>query len=985
VPQHPQARLISAETPRDAWEEVIGPWFRTHARAWREELPVVALVPSRAYAAYLRDRLLREDGALLGVRLVTPSDLFSLLWSLRGDGRTPAPREAVLLVMAGMMSAAPGRPAGLAAAADLYEAYQALVTAGWEDFSRVLPPPAAALLQEMEGRLQRVGLISRPRAVRRLAAAEGEPVIGSLLIAGFDASHWHDYPLLRAAAAAAREVTAVFFTPRYHAQRLDQLWLGTWEEVFGPAETAGGEAAGPLQPLAALFSGLEGEARPNAPVEFRVAAAADGEAAAAVLAAIGYLSQSPEARIGILVPGYGALSREIVLRLAAAGVKFNDFVGRNDPPPGDEQRWRAWLALQREPRVRQLVEALNTGLIEAELSAGLGGELEEAMQRVMGDSLPLLAAAAAEPPPLCRWPHLPETLAALPLLPDSDTLSGFAEKAERSLSAAGLARWAAGLQEAARELQPALDEPISREAFLGWLEAHRAVNRWSRPVAWVVPYARIHVLPYSRAAWQEWTHLVCTGLNQDLWPALPPPRPYLPEQALAELNRQAVGTGSQGEGHPVLREGYAYLTGTHDEQVLARRLFAALLEECGSAVCLTCSRNDERDPSRRRVPGDIFSGIYFCCRGRPLTEAELDRLQAHTEQYITQSVALVNEPPPPPELPPPEKAAAAFLRRRDPERPFDQYTFCLSRPPPQPLRLHAKEWEEALQHPPLVWMRRLLGVEPLRPRLEAENWAVTVGTLVHEWLGGALRRTGSRNEAGDPRGILAAVDEEFSASLQWLERTYRAAGMVLPEGIRWMWHEARRLAEEFAARLADHLREWPEILAEYTLPRQSGWQAEDGRRLHLAGRLDVLLRRRTPEGLEYWVVDFKTGAQRSPLTARRLATAMRNGEGLQAVLYALGLPEGSRVYLSLLLPGHPLRKQVSRGDILEQKAILYELIRMQDEAVFGMRREVRSEYVYTPEYPIATLPVAPEVLDRKWELTHPALGRTGAGERGEEE
>ncbi|HIE10038.1 MAG TPA: hypothetical protein EYP62_00305 [Kiritimatiellae bacterium] len=985
-------RLFTAESPAVAWREIIGPWFAARQQAWREAAAAVVLVPDRAFASYLHWKLVTQKRNLLGVRILTPPDLLARLWPPPGEDRTVVPREHALLVLAALEEADSGSSGdegdslAFASADDLYAAYDRLVGAGWEQIEALLPEPAAARLRRMEETLERLGFVTPARAVRRLLETGGGRTIGSLLIAGFDTCHWQDYPLLRAALHAAQEATVCLYSPRYHSQRLDQLWVGTWEELLGPAEPVAADP-GPLQPLAALFSGLEeAPATGGDRVDFVVAGTVHAEAQAVVLKVARFLSQDPGSRIGVLVPGYGALSRVIALGLQAAGIAFNDLVGRNAAAPGEELRWNAWLALQQEPRIRRVVEAMEAGLLpcDPEHESRLRRQMEEVLRKFPGDSLALVAAAADKPPPLCAWNELRDFLHAIGLLPAAATLRDFAAAARQSLKAAGLENRAAGLEETTAALQEQIQGTVSRRTFLGWLAAGRSCSRWARPPENVVPYARVHLVPYPRAVWQEWSHLVCAGLNQHLWPAVGPHRPYLPEQLLAELNRRSIGIGSQGEGHLILTEGRGYLLGIHDEQVLRRRQFATLLEGCGCRVSLSCSRADEQDPARRRVPGDIISSLYYCCTSRALTEEELDQLQAHTESFLAASA----RPHPPQKdqsaaLPPPQQTALAFRRRRDPGRPFDEYAFCLKSPPASPIRLHCREWEEALQHPPLVWMRRVLGVSRPAPDLDQEHWAVMVGSLVHQWLAGALRRLARQHDQRPPPHLLeGAVLDEARKTMAWTGQIYRTAGRELPVPARWIGRQARTLARDFARMLAARLPEWPKVYSEWPIPHDASWTAPDERKLLLSGRIDLVLQKcsAAAEAPAYWIVDFKTGSRTGPLTAARLPRMMRQGQGLQLILYALAMPPAKEVRISLLQPGHDLEESVSLADALRETDVLRELVRMQDQGIFGMRSPIRSEYGYSPEYPLAMLPVPSDVLEAKWQLTHPDLSGPGGNE-----
>ena len=50
-----------------------------------------------------------------------------------------------------------------------------------------------------------------------------------------------------------------------------------------------------------------------------------------------------------------------------------------------------------------------------------------------------------------------------------------------------------------------------------------------------------------------------------------------------------------------------------------------------------------------------------------------------------------------------------------------------------------------------------------------------------------------------------------------------------------------------------------------------------------------------------------------------------------------------------------------------------ELFQMQETGVFGWRGAIRNEFGFSPDYPLATLPIDREFLDEKWVLTHPAF------------
>jgi hypothetical protein len=70
-----------------------------------------------------------------------------------------------------------------------------------------------------------------------------------------------------------------------------------------------------------------------------------------------------------------------------------------------------------------------------------------------------------------------------------------------------------------------------------------------------------------------------------------------------------------------------------------------------------------------------------------------------------------------------------------------------------------------------------------------------------------------------------------------------------------------------------------------------------------------------------------------------------------------------------------LKPQVSGTDFLSELDIFAELARMQRTGIFGMHGPLRSAFRFTADYPLATLAVDPDIVEQRWELTHPALVR----------
>jgi hypothetical protein len=60
-------------------------------------------------------------------------------------------------------------------------------------------------------------------------------------------------------------------------------------------------------------------------------------------------------------------------------------------------------------------------------------------------------------------------------------------------------------------------------------------------------------------------------------------------------------------------------------------------------------------------------------------------------------------------------------------------------------------------------------------------------------------------------------------------------------------------------------------------------------------------------------------------------------------------------------------------ELVPHTNIFADLAEMQRTGVFGMKGEIRAAFGYSATYPLATLPIDPDVLEDKWALTHPNL------------
>src|SRR6266480_895399 len=239
----PRVSLYTGASPEAAWENVVRHWVETIAtRALQDNKPAVVVTASRSQSYFFRSRLLAEGKSLLGVKFLAPPQLRELL--LRGSDLLVPLREHLRLLLAVTAEEFASKNTdeetvlvakSIARDADRFlRALDELRAAGWS-FDEIESPALREIAARFEQRVHECGFTFVHDA-DRAARAHTQPLFSNLLLFGFDAAHWPLWPLLHAATLRADEATVVLSDPRDEARDLDETWVGTWEETFGPAE-----------------------------------------------------------------------------------------------------------------------------------------------------------------------------------------------------------------------------------------------------------------------------------------------------------------------------------------------------------------------------------------------------------------------------------------------------------------------------------------------------------------------------------------------------------------------------------------------------------------------------------------------------------------------------------------------------------------------------------------------------------------------------
>ncbi len=998
-----------------AWKNVLLPWFQTAAGvSWRQQKPTLVVVPFRSHAYAIKERLLDRGVSLLGIRFASPPELRELL-SNKGEMRL-ALREHLRLLLsiaAEECMELPEDPAlrekrtleadflaakSVVRAPDhLLRAIDQLGAAGW-DFSAVELPALREIGARFQNHVAHCGfeLIHAADLRAALNAGKAGPLFANVLVTGFNGAHWPLWQLLRAGVSAAEQATLLLDDPRDEARELDEAWVGTWEEAFG-------EAA-PISPAVNHLSDnffteaeMQGMAVFPAKYSFVVGADTTQQAEAIALMCVRFLAEKKCTRVGVVFAGAASLCRLVASALSNLSIPHNDGFGHPVPGLFESAEWRAWLQLQHGPRVNSLIRFLsalrNRGELFPDLTIqGFERRLRAAHAEVLIDDLAVLqkfCAAGAEQ----KDQQVAEALQLIEFLPARGSFSEFLHATEKAFGRLGWKEHWTEVASRSGDWAQKIEVDFSRTLYLRWLEEIGSSFSVERDATGNHPYARVHLLPIAQAQGQKWSHLIFAGFNEGSWP--PAERGEFAREEeiqkfnrdIQHLNRRAAKQGSQGEGHTSIREGHTFYLGPSQQRQIALRQFQTLLESVTEEVAFGASLVQESAPERLWNPSELFTSHYQKAHPRPLTQAMMKELQRKTAAWL-QSTRVQNKTAKP-QSEDVSQTRVAYDARRNPGAASGVYDFALRMPSERIPILSVSEFEGLLKSPALVWLKKYLGLEGDDD--DGNPWSAATGQWVHRWLAHVAGADAGKKftplpDASEIDQNIRVVAEQKCAEIKLL---CQSVSKQVPDWWNSGWQNAFCLARHLGEKLAT-VEGWPWMAVEWTIDGTAPTNVTGDVSLQFRGRIDLLLARHECRSLQtdgLWILDYKTGASKKALVPAKEDTDRKksqlhkkilDGSALQLGLYALAARDlgATNVFLSLLSPVvKPILPQLLVGDLDAEADIFQELARMQQTGVFGMRGPLRSTWTFTRDYPLATLAVEQDILEERWELTHPALAQ----------
>jgi hypothetical protein len=992
-----------------AWETVLGPWFdAVSAKAARSREPIAVVTPSPSYANLVRNSLLEHGVSLLAVKFLTPAKLRERLFQ-EIEMRAPL-REHLRLLLSiaaneGMQLPAdrPARdermnePDFLAAKSvarapdDFLRMLDQLGAAGW-DFAEQGTPILRPVVERFHRQVRACGfeLIHEADRLALKKLVDQSPRFADLLITGFNSAHWPLWPLLRAAVSSARQATVLLDYPREQARAIDETWIGTWEEVFGGATPAADGSVEPARPFSNYVRSVAPKDRSTQTLPVFVGINTTEQAQAIVAATLKFLQEESCARLGILFPRAGALSRLVSARLNDIGVPHHDGVAHLAPGDYEEPALNAWFELQESQQLTSLIRFLSALPTAAEFFGGLSIEkvserLQRAYREVLIDDITVLREHCARRTDRKELVEIAGRLALLKFLPPRTAFSRFLSETK---SAFAQFKWKDAWSEVDRLSQNwsgAVRAEFPRAIYLRWLK--EILNSFSvtRDDNGNHPYARVQLLSYVDAEGHGWSHLILAGMNQGEWPRNETESGFLREEDVDLLNKRAIRQGQQGEGHWTMAEGKTLLLGPAQQRQLAVRRFVSAVESTGVGLAATASLLHESAPERLWNPSEFLSQLYFSAHGQVLSQQRMSILRAQTRAWLDEQQLLENVDTNVADVA--QTRTAYDARRRN--EPAGEYEFALREPIGRAIALRATEWDKVTKSPALIWMRTFLGVE--NSERDFNEWSAATGDWAHRWLA-QISTAPAQNVFVD-----LVESEQARERVRHAARRLRdeivdlcfACGRTAPDWWLSGWSNALALADCLALKVGE-VKEWPRMAAEWILDSPQIISLGPDEQLRFRGRIDLILARNgggeSKLGpADIWIVDYKTGNTKSLVAPSwktpeaRLAGVRKRlvkGEAVQLGLYALAACElGAKdIGVSLLSPRLDLdQPQLHHVDLAAPADFWSALHDMQESGIFGMLGPVRSEFSFASAYPLATLPIDEELLQEKWALSHPAL------------
>jgi hypothetical protein len=430
-------------------------------------------------------------------------------------------------------------------------------------------------------------------------------------------------------------------------------------------------------------------------------------------------------------------------------------------------------------------------------------------------------------------------------------------------------------------------------------------------------YAKVVVAPPSKAHATSWDYVILTDAISDGWTPAPAANSVLTDEERMRFRR----------------DGYFLAVASEKRQVRQERILQ-LAYHARKHLVLARYERDEK-------------GI----------EAGANDLGTFAEEFLKAKVTRINA------LPKTDIRipffATVWSNRLNPELPFDEYFLNFRGAGLAKAPWHPSALETVFKTPATFAFKAIYGCQREFDRAFFRSAQMTVGRIAHRWLQSAF---GKNARFVSFRQSPLRIPQEASALFRSeLEIAYMRTRSETPGPDLW-WETILNKAFSLALRMLERADSYFDPYAYYQSEGElKGILHSTEGDLALDGRTDLILSDLAQlENASIQIVDFKT--------SKRVRTFdHENGDGLQFLGYQLlAKINGARnVELMIITPDQS--KQIQLPTDADLTSLINLLARLQTSQSFGCRPSVKWDAAET--LPIATVPIAPDVLERKLALT----------------
>ena len=974
----PHIHHLSATDAAHALHAGILPWLQEHVAQWQGERLAV-ITPATYTGHWIKQACATHGIGLLGVDFLTPGRVRAQLArdpriAFTESPRFEAPEYRLLHAVEQKQS-----PSDYIDTASLSDAYQILDTMG---ILEKLPDPDDPFYQYIAAIGKRVrsskcrSAIESDRVLLHAVLNADECVIwDKVLIYGFGPGDLRLFPLLNAITRLARSTT--FIQWEAIDEKFNSLWLNSWESLLGPVEPFEVDSVEHSPMLDAVELLLDGSTFLPPDTEAPISVCAVDSLNAQALKLARYVSkileQNKDARVGLLFQTLSPQIQSLLHAVESLGIPVCQRSGKKATAGSLPESLGLWLKFQATGELDAYVAFLQArhreGQLPSALLKSITRELDFAFSEVQGVDCRVLFE-------WIRCDGRNDSVSGFVehwcLLSDEDSAEVFVESLYARFYDEALVQYLDRVGERVGAFN-LVSEAVDRTAWFAWMsedyEKAAAASVLDRDLL----YSPVHAVKLNESLRESWTHICVLDGSHEHWNQLVTNNPWIPPTRLSELNSKCLRPAPSGNGEWVLSGlGVPVLSG--DEQQLQA--------DCHRYLLFRQPLQEVRvfhlpiDPLDARTERSLAEWVDAWVRGLRLevNNVSIDRrmnLSIHVEPRID-AVSLQE----------------AVKARHDADAPYGPFDFSAPDSPDFPTYLAIKTIEYALKDPAAHWYLSVLGLKPRQRFRDRMVRVLSDGSRLHRWL--QWTPSVAAEDAGMPSPEFSAIPsrKDWNAQiharaqddLERAKHVFGNCGLAVPDWWQHQWQiicsQSDEVVQCFYALDEKTASSWASF--EVSLPPGVRMGIEDKMPVQLSGRMDVLLSndntalkpgRSQGKAREFRIMDFKSG-DRSVPTAKNLS----KGDSLQLLLYARALWEmGSRdVAISIISRNVGKAKwQEIDFDDSTYRPILSIVRRMLHGRIFGMRPGAFDAYTFNEVRPISFTELPPQVVEARWNLTHP--------------